>query len=103
MYYGFRNLAQDYLEVNPGYFLSPGKINGSAVETLFSQFKFSAAGKLSGINYATARRAFLIKRDIHGMHFSHGDYRSTPLAVAHMVLEKGKPKVSQTNVKSKFY
>ena len=61
----------------------PLKWNGSAVETLFSQFKFIAGGKLDSTNYATAREAFLVMRDTHGhkaAKAAHG-YRDVPLYV----------------------
>ena len=46
---------------HPGYFVSPLRISGSAVESLFSQFKHSAGGKLDACNYATSRCAHLVK------------------------------------------
>jgi hypothetical protein len=50
--FGFCMLCNDFLTRHPDYYIIPVRINGSAVETLFSQFKFSCAAKLSGVNYA---------------------------------------------------
>ncbi len=79
--YGFEGFCQDFLRRHPGYYIVPKKFNGSAVETLFSQFRAIAGGKLDSTNYATARETFLVKRDVHGHRPSkvaHG-YLTTPL------------------------
>ena len=39
----------------------PSEVSGSAVETLFSQYKYTTGGKLSPANYSTARAARLVK------------------------------------------
>ncbi len=79
--YGFEAFCKDFLDRHPGYYIVPKKWNGSAMETLFSQFRAIAGGKLDSTNYATARETFLTKRDIHGHRPSkviHG-YLDTPL------------------------
>ena len=38
----------------PGYFV---RLSGSAVESLFSQYKYNAGGKLDAANYSSARAA----------------------------------------------
>ena len=81
--YGFNAFCQNFLRRHPHYYILPLKWNGSAVETLFSQFKRAAGGKLDSTNYATAREAYLLKRDAHGHRASkaaHG-YRDVPLYV----------------------
>ena len=65
-FYGFQAFCSDFLNRHPEYYVTPLKWNGSAVETLFSQFKYAAGGKLDSVNYATAREAYLCKRDTHG-------------------------------------
>ena len=45
----------------PGYFLSPLRLSGSAVESLFGQFKYSSGGKLDAANYSTAHAACMVK------------------------------------------
>ena len=57
MYYGFKNLCADFVSAHPGYTVYPVRLNGSAVETFFSQVKHATSGQLSSINYATARQA----------------------------------------------
>ena len=42
----------------------------SAVETLFSQYKYNAGGKLDAVNYATARAASLVKQVVSSHHFN---------------------------------
>ena len=64
--YGFRDFIESFLQNYPFYYIVPLKLNGSAVETLFSQFRFESHGKLTSINYSTARKTVLLKKDIHG-------------------------------------
>lgn len=81
--YGFQAFCTDFLQRHPGYYVAPLKWNGSAVETLFSQIKRAAGGKLDSTNYATAREALLVRRDTHGHSASkavHG-YRDVPLYI----------------------
>ena len=83
--YGFQEFCTDFFRRHPGYYIVPLKFNGSAVETLFSQIKRAAGGKLDSTNYATAREALLVRRDAHGHRASkaaHG-YRDVPLYIRH--------------------
>ena len=57
----------------------PLKLNGSAVETLFSLFKFNAGGKLTSLNFSSAKRSVMLKRDINGSHPSGKGYRDVPI------------------------
>ena len=57
--YGFNAFCTDFLSHHPNHFVSPLRVSGSAVETLFSQFKYAAGGKLDAANYFTARTACL--------------------------------------------
>ena len=80
MYYGFRNFCADFTTAHPGYTIYPVRLNGSAVETFFSQVKHATSGHLSSVNYATARGAVLTRGSIHGKMRRHrGDYRDAPL------------------------
>ncbi|XP_065067938.1 uncharacterized protein LOC135693396 [Rhopilema esculentum] len=60
--YGFTGLVKRFLHDYNGYYIFPLKVNGSAAETLFSQFKFETNIKLSSVNYATARSRVLMKK-----------------------------------------
>ena len=85
--YGFNNFAVDFLEKYPDNFISPVRLSGSAVETLFSQFKHTAGGKLSATNYANTRAAHLIKHCVTVHHSSVG-YRDANLQLSECSLEK---------------
>lgn len=84
MVFGFKGLATYFLKEYPGYFLMPKRLNGSAVESLFSQYKFNANGKITSLNFAYSRKALLTKEDVHGHHHSGKGYRDTPLYVKQM-------------------
>ena len=70
----FFKFCDRILEEFPEHFVSPLRLSGSAVETLFSQFKHKAGGKLSATNYCTARAAHLIKHTV-AYHHSSVSYR----------------------------
>ena len=88
MFYGFVDLCTDYLERHPDYYITPLKLNGSAVETLFSQFKFNAGGKLTSQNYAFAKRSLMVRRGIHGHHAAAAGYRDIPLYTQEVPLQR---------------
>jgi hypothetical protein len=56
-----KELVKDFVSRNKGYCIVLSRINGSAVESLFSQLKYSVAGKLTSINYGAARAAVMVK------------------------------------------
>ena len=87
--YGFKLFCKHFLAKYPGYFISPLRISGSAVETLFSQFKYSAGGKLDSANYPTARAACLIKQTV-ASHHSGKDYRNNELQTTILPLQQKK-------------
>jgi hypothetical protein len=87
--YGFVAFCESFFQRHQeGYYLVPLKLNGSAVETLFSQFKYIAGGKLSSLNYATAKRSVMLRRDIHGHNRANRGYRDVPLYVADAPLRR---------------
>ena len=57
MFQGFIWLCEHFLSEHLGYFITPVWINGSAIESYFSQLKYAARGQLSAINYETAQAA----------------------------------------------
>ncbi len=75
--YGFEQFCEYFLKSHPQNFISPLRLSGSAVETLFSQFKYAAGGKLDASNYATSRAACLVKSTIFTCHHSGKGYRDT--------------------------
>ncbi len=85
--YGFKELCADFInKYGDTFYLTPKRLNGSAIETLFSQFKDSAGGTLSSSNYATARASYLMRVSIHGKHHGEADYRNVPLYLRQMDL-----------------
>lgn len=87
--YGFRAFCQYFLAKYPGYHVSPLRISGSAVETLFSQYKYNAGGKLDAANYSTARAASLVQQVVTN-HHSGKSYKDQRLSTACIPLKKKK-------------
>ena len=82
MYYGFKNLCADFTSAHPGYTIYPVHLNGSTVETFFSQVKHATSGQLSSLNYVIARGAVITRGSVHGkLRGNHGDYRNAPLFI----------------------
>ena len=78
MWYGFKGLTSDFLSRNPGHHINPRRLNGSAVETVFSQLKYSTGGQLTATSYETAKASLLTKQSVHGNR-TKDDYRTTAL------------------------
>jgi len=78
--YGFNAFAKWFFDHYPTYFISPLRISGSAVESLFSQYKYSAGGKLDAVNYATARCSHLVKQCV-ASHQAGKDYRDQSVGI----------------------
>ena len=87
--HGFLGFANYFFQEYPDYFISPVRLSGSAVETLFSQFKHTSGGKLSSANYSTARAAHLVKHTV-SYHDGSKGYRDVPLHLTECVLQKKK-------------
>lgn len=69
------------------YFVSSLRISGSAVESLFSQFKYNAGGKLDTCNYVTARCAHLVQQTLT-THYSGVGYQDQSLTTMQLPLKK---------------
>lgn len=78
--YAFKLFCTHFFSKYPHHFISPLRISGSAVETLFSQYKYSSSGKLDAVNYPIARGASLIKQTV-AVHHSGKDYRNDTLSL----------------------
>ena len=83
--YGFRELADYFFEKHPGYFLSPLRISGSAVESLFGQYKYMSGSKLDASNYSSCRSKYLAKQAVH---HSGQFYRDQQLSIPIAPLER---------------
>ena len=77
--YGFASFCLDFLKRNPGYFIVPVRVSGSAIETIFSQCKHASGGRLSSTNYATSLASISLQRNLHPVHSSGKDYRDATL------------------------
>lgn len=76
MYHGFFGLCNDFLTRHPNCFISPIRLNGSSVESIFSCLKYIANGNLSSSNYVTSLSSLITQRDIkHNPHSEKG-YRT---------------------------
>ena len=85
--YSFRAICEWFLNTYPTYFISPLLLSGSSVESLFSQYKHSAGGKLDSVNYSTARGAHLVKQCVSN-HHSGKEYRDSTLSTIAIPLTK---------------
>lgn len=58
------SLVENFTKRNSDYFVVFARINGSVAETLFSQLKYAAGGKLSAVNYLWARKVIKTKATV---------------------------------------
>ena len=72
MYKGFHGLCEDFLQSHPGYFISPLRIGGSVLESVFSCLKYIAGGNLASTNYATSLAAFSTQREVKNPYSEQG-------------------------------
>ena len=87
--YGFRAFSEWFFRTYSTYFISPLRLSGSAVKSLFSQYKHNAGGKLDSVNYCTARAARLVKQTVSTHHSGKG-YRDQHLNKTELPLQKKK-------------
>ena len=85
--YGFIAFCKWFFRTYPTYFISPIRLSGSAVESLFSQYKHSAGGKLDSVNYTTARAACLVRQSV-ATHCSGKGYRDENLHTTEITLKR---------------
>ena len=64
MYRGFTGLCNEFLSTHPGYFICPIRLNGSAVESVFSCLKYISGGHLSSTNYSSSLTALTTQREV---------------------------------------
>ena len=76
MFYGFKGLCEDFLNDHEGYFIAPIRVNGSAIESIFSSLKYIAGGNLSSTNYATSLSSLVTQRDIQTNPRSENGYKT---------------------------
>ena len=88
MFKASRNFAH-FLSRNKGYSVSPLRLSGSAVESIFGQFKYNARGKLDASNYQVARAALLTKQASE-CHYSGKGYRDITLSTQEVPMQRKK-------------
>ena len=82
---GFMGLCEDFTaRYGPDHYLVPVRINGSAIESLFSRFKYNADGNLSAVNYETAMSRLLTANSVT----QSSDYRKSELNVTGQLKRK---------------
>ena len=95
-YYRFVDFCHNFLEAHLGYFLTPLRVNGSAIEAMFSQLKEGSGGTLTAASYSSARAKLLTKRAVHGSHVKD-NYRNVPLYIQEAELPSKKAKKNVLN------
>ena len=88
MWFGFKGLVTDFISSNPGYYINPRRVNGSAVETIFGQLKHTTSSNLTAANYETAKATLLTKRQ--SCTKGAEEYRSANLYLRQSELSKKK-------------
>ena len=86
--FGFNLLCKDFFSRYPGYYVVPLRVSGSAVETLFAQYKYLSGNKLDSVNYTTARAKYICNKTVTASHHSGKYYRDMPLFIPSIQLKK---------------
>jgi len=81
VFQGFIGLCRHFLSRYPGYFITPFRTNGSAIESYIRQLKYSARGQLSAINYETAQAAIETTKAASTKRPHEADYRDACLDI----------------------
>lgn len=76
MYNGFNGLCDYFLTHHPECFISLIRVNGSAVESIFSCLKYNSGGNLSSTNYSTSLASLINQKDIQKNPYSEQGYRT---------------------------
>ena len=82
MVYGFAQFCHWFVATYPDYFISPLRINGSAIESIFSVLKFTAGGNLSASNYSSFRGRVITGREVITNSNSERGYRDDIIMVS---------------------
>ena len=82
MVYGFLQFSQWFMAAYPDYFISPLRINGSAIESIFRVLKFTAGGNLSASNYGSFCGRVITGREVIINSNSERGYRDDIILVS---------------------
>ena len=58
--------SASFTTTSPGYHVNPKRVNGSAVETIFSQLKHTTSSNLTAANYESAKATLLTRAQSKG-------------------------------------
>lgn len=64
------------------YFISPLRINGSAIESIYSVLKFASGGNLSALSYGPALGKLINRKDMSRNQYSEKGYRDVLLNIS---------------------
>lgn len=64
------------------YFISPLRINGSAIESIYSILKFASGGNLSALSYGPALGKLINRKDMAQNKYSEKGYRDVLLNIS---------------------
>ena len=67
------------------YFISPLRINGSAIESIYSVLKFASGGNLSALSYGPALGKLINRKDMIQNKYSEKGYRDVVLNISGLV------------------
>ena len=73
MHDGFIGLCEEFLTSHPGYFIAPIRVNGSAIESVFSCLKYIAGGNLASTNYPSSLASYKTQTDDHAAVNPHAE------------------------------
>ena len=82
--YGFKGFCEDFFNKYPRYFISPLRLSGSSIESLFSQYKYCAG---DSAKYAICRASNLIQQTVCSHHSGVG-YHDKEMSTAVLPLKK---------------
>ena len=72
----------DNVAPNGKYFISPLRINGSAIESIYSILKFSSGGNLSSLSYGPSLGKLINRKDMIQNKNSEKGYRDVVLNIS---------------------
>ncbi len=95
---GFIGLCSDFLDRHPECYISPLRVNGSAVESIFSSLKYIADGNLSSTNYASSLSSLLTQRNVQKNPLAEKGYRTDIQNINSMIVYKYKTNTFENRI-----
>ena len=82
------------------YFISPLRISGSAIESIYSILKFASGGNLSALSYGPALGKLINRQDMTQSKYSEKGYRDVTLNIRGLVGDHVSSSISNMSVHS---